>query len=262
MTKAIVTLLTDFGTRDHFTASVKGALLKQCPGCAIVDITHEVPPFDVRRAAFLLWASWRSFPQGTAHLAVVDPGVGTGRAFLHMEREGHHFFAPDNGLLAYVLPGHERLNRIVFAPELAAKASPTFHARDLFAPCVGKFLNGEVPVQIPFTTPVLLPYAAPMKLHDGSVAGRVMEVDRFGNLITDLPLEWLAWGRGEISVGGRTLRRWAASYEDLTEGEAGLLKGSLGTLEIASRRTSAAKTLGVGAGSTVVYVPQGDGGSR
>jgi len=253
MTKAIVTLITDFGLRDHFAASVKGALLKECPDCAIVDITHEVPPFDVRHAAFLLWASWRAFPRGTAHLAVVDPGVGTARAFLHMEREGHHFFAPDNGLLTYVLPWHDHLNRIVFPPELAANASPTFHARDLFAPCVGGFLNGEIPEQLTFAAPVRLTYAAPMKLKEGSATGRVMEVDRFGNLITDLPLEWLTWGRGEISIGGRALRRWAQSYEDLPEGEVGLLKGSLGTLEIASRRSSAAKTLGVGAAATVVY---------
>lgn len=255
MGMAIATLLTDFGTRDFFVGSVKGALLRECPDCRIVDISHEVPPFDVRRAAFILWASWRAFPAGTAHLAVVDPGVGTSRAFLHMEREGRHFFAPDNGLLTYVLHGCAALNKIVFPPEAEAQASCTFHARDLFAPCVGRFLKGAKPAQASISAWALLPYTQPIKRADGSALGRVMDADRFGNLITDLPVEWLEWGRGTVSIAGRALGVWARAYDELPTREPGMVQGSIATLEIAVCRGSAADVLGVGAGEAVEYRP-------
>jgi hypothetical protein len=255
MTIATVTLLTDFGTRDFFVASVKGALLKECPDCRIVDISHEVEIFDIRRAAFLLWASWRAFPAGTVHLTVVDPGVGTQRALLYMEREGHHFFAPDNGLLTYVHTGQETVYRVEYPEDLKARASTTFHARDLFAPCVGRFIKGNGPVRTPFTDHILLPYTPPEKSGGGIARGQVMEVDRFGNLITDLPAAWIPWGTGALKVRNSTLRGWFRAYEELKGHEPGMLPGSLGTVELAVRRGSAAKTLAVGVGEPVVYLP-------
>ena len=255
MTMATVTLLTDFGTRDFFVGSVKGALLKECPDCRIVDISHEVEIFDIRRAAFLLWASWRAFPEGTVHLTVVDPGVGTQRALLHMEREGHHFFAPDNGLLTYVQTGQEEIHKVRYPAELKAAACPTFHARDLFAPSVGRFMSGQKLEMEPCADPILLPYQPPMKGEAGSVRGQVMEVDRFGNIITDLPLAWFQYGKGSVKVRGRALGIWALAYEELKGQEPGLMRGSLGTLEIAVRRGSASKALGASIGEPVVYQP-------
>jgi S-adenosylmethionine hydrolase len=255
MTKAIVTLLTDFGTKDFFVAAVKGALLSECPECRLVDITHEVEIFDIRRAAFLLWATWRTFPEGTTHLTVVDPGVGTQRALLYLEREGHHFFAPDNGLLTYVYSGQESLHIVDYPADLKAKASPTFHARDLFAPCVGRFVKGDKLDFKPCDEPVLLPYQPPMKGDGGIVRGQIMEVDRFGNIITDIPVVWLSWGEGTVKVHGKSISGWAGAYEDLKGQEAGMLRGSLGTLELAVRRGSASKVLGASIGEPILYQP-------
>jgi hypothetical protein len=250
-----VTLLTDFGTRDFFVGALKGSLLRHCPTARIVDLSHEVEIFDIRRAAFLLWATWRSFPEGTVHLTVVDPGVGTQRALLYMEREGHHFFAPDNGLLTYVHTGQEEFKRVLYPDDLKTAACPTFHARDLFAPSVGRFMSGRAPAMEPHHDTILLPYQPPLKGDDGSVRGQVMEVDRFGNLITDLPLAWMKYGKGSVKAKGRGLGIWALAYEELQGQDPGMLPGSLGTLEIAVRKGSAAKALGAGIGDTVLYQP-------
>lgn len=255
MAMETLTLLTDFGTRDFFVGALKGSLISACPSCRIVDISHEVEIFDIRRAAFLLWATWRSFPQGTVHLTVVDPGVGTQRALLHMERDGHHFFAPDNGLLTYVHTGQEAIRKVVYPAEFKAAASPTFHARDLFAPSVGRFMGGGRLDMEPCEDPILLPYQPPLRGDGGSLRGQVMEVDRFGNLITDLPLAWLKYGRGSVKVRGRALGIWTLAYEELQGQDPGMLPGSLGTLEIAVRKGSASKTLGAGIGEPVAYHP-------
>jgi S-adenosylmethionine hydrolase len=255
MAMETLTLLTDFGTRDFFVGALKGAVLKACPSCRIVDISHEVEIFDIRRAAFLLWATWRSYPEGTVHLTVVDPGVGTQRALLHMERDGHHFFAPDNGLLTYVHTGQEELHRVLYPADLKAAASPTFHARDLFAPTVGRFLGDQTVEMEPCADAIMLPYQPPLKGEDGSVRGQVMEVDRFGNLITDLPLAWMQYGRGSVKVRGRALGIWTLAYEELQGQDPGMLPGSLGTLEIAVRKGSAARALGSGIGDPVAYQP-------
>lgn len=253
MAMETLTLLTDFGTRDFFVGALKGAVLTAHPSCRIVDISHEVEIFDIRRAAFLLWATWRSYPRGTVHLTVVDPGVGTQRALLYMERDGHHFFAPDNGLLTYVHTGQEEFKKVLYPAELKAAASATFHARDLFAPSVGWFMGGQKVEMEPCGEPILLPYQPPMKGDGGSVRGQVMEVDRFGNLITDLPLDWMKYGKGSVKVRGRGLGIWALAYEELQGQDPGMLPGSLGTLELAVRKGSAAKALGAAIGDPVGY---------
>src|SRR6478609_3356496 len=127
---SVITLLTDFGTSDSYVAEVKGVLLRGAPGAVLVDISHAVPPGNISTAAYLLGRTWKHFPQGTVHLVVVDPGVGSTRRAVAVGREGHLFVAPDNGVLTPVIgPGSE-----VWTLAEPEGASPTFHGRDLFAP--------------------------------------------------------------------------------------------------------------------------------
>ncbi|HXE57083.1 MAG TPA: SAM-dependent chlorinase/fluorinase, partial [Gemmatimonadales bacterium] len=136
---AIITLLTDFGTADAYVAEVKGVLLSRAPGVTLVDVTHQVPPGDVRSATYLLGRVWRRFPAGTIHLVVVDPGVGTARAAIAGRAGGHGFVGPDNGLFGDLLgPGDP-----VVALPVPPDASPVFHGRDLFAPAAAALALGE-----------------------------------------------------------------------------------------------------------------------
>src|SRR5258705_1243596 len=128
----LITLLTDFGSADSYVGEVKGVLLSQVHGAALVDITHQVPPGDVQAAQYILSRVWHRFPQGSVHLAVVDPGVGTDRRVLAASTAGHFFVAPDNGLLSF-LPEDAHF---VGLP-IPAGAAPTFPARDLVAPVAG-----------------------------------------------------------------------------------------------------------------------------
>src|SRR2546427_4971224 len=127
----LVTLLSDFGTTDSYVAEMKGVILSAVPAATLVDITHAVPPGDVRSGAYLLRRTWHRFPPGTIHLAVVDPGVGTERAAFALQVRGHAFVGPDNGLFSPVLRDVEAQIVTLVVP---AGASPTFHGRDVFAP--------------------------------------------------------------------------------------------------------------------------------
>src|SRR5205807_2133628 len=133
----LITLLTDFGSADSYVGEVKGVLLSQVHGAALVDITHQVPPGDVRAAQYILSRVWHRFPQGSVHLAVVDPGVGTDRRVLAASTAGHFFVAPDNGLLSF-LPADAHF---VGLP-IPVDAAPTFQARDVFAPVAGQLARG------------------------------------------------------------------------------------------------------------------------
>src|SRR2546426_10901009 len=129
----LITLLTDFGNADSYVGEVKGVLLSQVHGAALVDITHQVPPGDVRAAQYVLSRVWHRFPQGSVHLAVVDPGVGTERRVLAASSAGHYFVAPDNGLLSF-LPADAHF---VGGP-IPNDAAPTFQARDVFGAVAGR----------------------------------------------------------------------------------------------------------------------------
>ena len=181
----LVTLLTDFGSSDSYVAEIKGVLLGLCPAAVLVDVTHAVPPGDIRAGAYLLGRSWHRFPAGTVHFSVVDPGVGTTRAALALRAHGHWFVGPDNGLFTPVLRDAEV--EIVTLPTPAG-AAPTFHGRDLFAPAAAALARGT-PLQAlgePFITmPARLTYTEPH--YEGkSVIGEIVYVDRFGTLVTNL----------------------------------------------------------------------------
>lgn len=275
----ILTLLTDFGTADYYVAAVKGTVLRLAPEARLVDLSHEVAPGDVEGAADLLAAAAPTFPAGTVHLAVVDPGVGSGRRILVAEaapgasgeRGRQRFVAPDNGLLTPFLAGPggpggawrawsvER--RELFLPSPGA----TFHGRDRFAPVAAALLRAEEPPGLgpEVADPVRLDVPPPRREgRDGGaiLVGRVARVDRFGNLVTDLPAAWLGplheGGRPPaVEVAGREVRRWVSCYAELPPGEAGALVGSLGTVELSLPGESLAARWGVARGAAVRVFP-------
>ena len=191
----LITLLTDFGTSDSYVAEVKAVLLSRALGAALVDVTHQIPPGDVRAGQYVLARVWHRFPEGTVHLVVVDPGVGTSRRALAAEAAGHYFVAPDNGVLS-PLPADARFFELPVPPG----AAPSFHGRDLFAPAAAELATGTALAHLgsPIADPYRVPLPAPH--FDGTaVRGEVIYVDRFGTLISNIP-----GGRvepGEMLVG-------------------------------------------------------------
>lgn len=255
----ILTLLTDFGTSDWYVAAVKGVVLSRAPLTTIVDIAHDLPPGDIPTASFLLGGAARSFPPGTVHLAVVDPGVGSDRRMLAVEAPAAAgasiFLAPDNGLLDPFFAGARIVSierRDLFLPN----PGNTFHGRDRFAPAAAFLLSGGSfdALGPEVDDPVPLEIRPPLR-GATRLSGRVAHVDRYGNLVTDLPSGWLPAGSSfraspEESEGAAATRK-VGCYADLAPGEAGLLEGSLGTIELSLRGASLAEKWRVGRGSRI-----------
>ena len=249
-----IVLLTDFGTVDGYAAEMKGVLETLCPGVATVDASHEVPRGNYEAGARALERYWRRFPPGTIYLCVIDPGVGTARRPLVVESEGRFAVGPDNGLLAPMIraSGVVRVIRADLAP---VEISPTFHGRDLFAPCAAYLARGGTVSDLgPSVSDAVVPaVAAPVLFGPGQARGAVTAVDRFGNLQTDLPESWLA-GAYAVEVGQHRLPV-ARTYGDVRSGEGVALVGSNGYVEIAVRDGSAAQVLGAGEGKAVTLIP-------
>jgi S-adenosylmethionine hydrolase len=242
----LITLLTDFGTADSYVGEVKGVLLSRVHGAQLVDVTHDVPPGDLRAAQYILSRVWHRFPQGTVHVVVVDPGVGTTRRALAAEADEHYFVAPDNGVLS-PLPATAHF---VSLP-VPAGASPTFHARDVFAPAAAQLAIGASLTHLghPITDPVRAPLPEPRK--DGAaVVGEVIYVDRFGTLVSNVPGELVEPGV-PINVAGNEIGTLARTFGDVARGRLVAFVGSGGTVEIAVRDGNAERLLGVRVGAEV-----------
>ncbi len=251
----IITLLTDFGTRDAYVGELRGVLLTRAPGAVLADISHDIAPGDVRAAAYVLGRTWPRFPAGTVHLAVVDPGVGGARAALAIRSRGHHFVGPDNGLLTSALTGADDVVELPIPPT----ASATFHGRDVFAPAAAALGGGTAVTALgapPRTVPVRLPPALPRDEGD-CLVGEVMYVDGYGTLVTNLGPD----AGGFVEIGGvhLPLRR---TFSDSAPGELVAFVGSGGTIEIAVRDASAAERLGAGVGASVRCGSDSPRGSR
>jgi S-adenosylmethionine hydrolase len=245
----VVTLLTDFGASDSYVAEMKGVVLEICRDAVLVDVTHAVPPGDVRAGAYLLGRTWPRFPRGTVHLAVVDPGVGTPRAALALHAHGHWFVGPDNGLFTPVLRDAEV--EIVSLP-LPPSASPTFHGRDLFAPAAASLARGT-PLGVlgpPFLgIPERLTYREPH--YEGkSVVGEIAYVDRFGTLVTNLTPE-LVPPYAVLEVEGLEIGPLRRTFSDVPTGGLVAYVGSGGAVEIAVRDGSASRRRGMGVGGRI-----------
>lgn len=259
----IVTLLTDFGTADHFVAAMKGVVLSLAPDATLVDVTHQVPPQDVRAGAFTLLAAHDAFPAGTIHLAVVDPGVGSARRPIVAAAGGHLFVGPDNGLFGHLYDLHPGARVFHLSRERYFRhpVSTTFHGRDVFAPVAGALASGATPEEVgeEVTDPVRLDPLLPRRAADGGWEGVVLHVDHFGNCITGLTRaelpddEALAHGL-HLRVAGREIRSFQRFYaqEGTLPGHLFAIWGSAGFLEIVAFRDSAARLLSVGRGAPVV----------
>lgn len=267
-TAAIVTLTTDFGDRDAWVAAMKGVILGIARAARqtveLVDVTHEVAPHDVVEGALALEAVVPFFPPGTVHLAVVDPGVGTGRRGLALAGREQVFIGPDNGLFTPFLAGAAWKAWEVAAPEYRLGAvSRTFHGRDVFAPAAAHVATGVDPSRLgpPVTDPVRLVWPDAREA-GGGVAGIVLHADRFGNLVTSIRADAVAALSGvTVRVAGRTVPL-VGTYGELERGRLGALLGSSGRLEIAVREGSAARVLRARRGTPVVVSRPRPGSTR
>ena len=265
---AVITLTTDFGMADGYVAAMKGVALGIDPQARLIDISHSISPQDKAGAAFILGTTCPYFPKGTIHLAVVDPGVGTDRRAIILRTPDADYVAPDNGILSYIVRryagedaggGMQRLPAGLEAVVITdsrywrTPVSATFHGRDIFMPVAAHLSLGVTPASFgePTDSLFLLPSPLPELRPDGSVAGRVLHIDAFGNLVTgiresDLPGDKLSV---VVEVCGKTIHGVSRTYG----GGAGLVAiiGSSDYLEIALRDGSAAELLGVKTGEKV-----------
>lgn len=258
---SVVTLLTDFGDRDYFVASMKGVILGINSHTRIVDLTHRVTPHDVEEAAFLLKSAYRYFPDGTVHVAVVDPGVGTARRPLLVTTSRYFFLAPDNGILTHIFQEElsVEVREIQNRQYRLDSEGATFDGRDVFAPSAAWLTRGLAPGTYgPLIRDyVKLPIEEPAWKGDVLV-GRVVYVDHFGNLITDITSLHLKELQGKTRRAGVTIRiagtiidRLVNSYAQGSGESAYALINSNGHLEVFAKERSAAELLKVGRGERI-----------
>lgn len=253
-----VTLLTDFGTADGYAAAMAGVIAAVAPGAVIDHASHAIPQGDVIGAALSLSRYAFLYPEGTVHLVVVDPGVGTRRRALAGVADGRCFVAPDNGVLTRVLRAAGEWRLVELGESVARSDRPggtsnTFHGRDLFAPAAARLARGEAleALGAHVSDPVLLPLPEPVRDSAG-IRGEVIQVDRFGNLVTNIPGSWLEEvSSPEVRVGGQRAGPFTRTYGDVEPGSLLTLVGSLGLLEVSVRDGSAADRLDAGRGASV-----------
>lgn len=228
---------------------MKGVLLSRAPTATLIDLTHDIPPGDIRAAAYVLARTWPRFPTGTVHLAVVDPGVGSARAALGLSAHGHCFVGPDNGVFTSVF--HDAEVEAIELP-VPPSASATFHGRDLFAPAAAALAAGDdlsslgrrfagIPHRLTYTEP---------HREGRSVIGEIVYVDRFGTLITNLTAE-LVPAHVRLEVDELEIGPLRRTFSEVATGNLLAYIGSNGTVEIAVRDGSAAERLGLGMGARI-----------
>ncbi len=270
--RPIVTLLTDFGTKDSYVGIMKGIISGINPDANIIDLCHEIGPQDIFEGAYILHSSYKFFPEGTIHVAVVDPGVGTKRKIICAKIRDYLFLVPDNGILSLVLSDEkpqiiiEVTNKKYFlpetCPELVSGVSNTFHGRDIFAPVAAYLSKGINPLKLGKKLRKIkeIDLPAPDHSKQGVLKGEVIYIDAFGNLITNIN-----WWHGQtlfvrgttkwdiiIKAGKRRVRGISHSYADVPVGEPLAIFGSSGYLEISVNRGSARDVLGLKKGDSII----------
>jgi S-adenosylmethionine hydrolase len=255
----VITITTDFGHQGPFVGVMKGVIYSRLPAARIVDLTHEIVVHWPAEAGFWLARSFQYFPPGTIHVAVVDPGVGTSRDIVAVTARGHVLLAPDNGLLAPVVTRHPQASIVRLSiPKLARigveKASATFHGRDILAPVAAELAAGHcTPGDLGENTRNLVPsWVDEPTVMPGSVAGVVITIDHFGNLITNIDSSLLArFRRPEVRAGSHTFPL-LRTYGDVQPGNYLALVNSFDVVEIARAEQSAAEGLGLSRGAPVI----------
>jgi len=259
LSNRIITLTTDYGTSDHLAGVLKGVILRILPNATVVDISHQVVPFDLLDGALTIGSAYRYFPPRTIHLVVVDPGVGAQRRPIVVTADQHFFVAPDNGVLSLVYDREPsvKVRHITAEHYFLSPVSETFHGRDIFAPVTAwlaktyqtEAFGEEIADFVRFT----LPRA---KSNGAALKGVVLRVDAFGNLMTnltaeDLPADMVASGKIKLQIGSTRVERLAQTFSQGAAGEPIALMGSSGFLEVALNRGHAARTLGAQRGTEV-----------
>ncbi len=254
MNTSIITLTTDFGTRDGFVGQMKGVILSTNPSCIVIDITHDIKPFAIREAALVIKGIWPYFPHGAIHLAVIDPGVGSTRRPIAVRTARSFFVGPDNGLFSYIFSSaaeweaREITNEALLLPN----PHPTFHGREVFAPVsaflsAGKKFESLGPV---LEDPVVLPCPAPQETSSG-ILGEVIYIDRFGNATTNIESPMLAHAVGDVQVGQIRISGISSYFAEVQVGMPLALINSFGFLEIAINGGHAAEELDIKVGDYV-----------
>lgn len=261
-----VAILTDYGTRDHYAGVLAAGVLRANPAARMVTLTHDIEPFNIAQGAFVLAEAGAEFPPGTVLLAIVDPGVGTQRApIVALTQAGRILVGPDNGLLDPLIRRDGGVRGIwrIANPRLlrAGAASSTFHGRDLFAPVAGHLSRGVRPAEVGPPLESWTPLELPVAERVGhALRGAVVHVDRYGNILTNLPAAWLedVPRGGRVEIVGRDCRASGVherTYGDVPEGSFVVLANASGCVEVARNQASAAAWLGVRAGDAIELRP-------
>lgn len=255
-----IVLMTDFGSSDVYPGILKGVLARIAPAVPVLDLTHEIAPYNILQGAFQLARSFRYFPQGSIFVAVVDPGVGGARRPILVETQQYHFIAPDNGLLTMVL--HQEKPKRIYCLDNPRyhlpEVSGTFHGRDLFAPAAAHLANGVAPGELgsPLEEWARLPECFPQRVQ-GRIVGRIVNIDRFGNCFTNVDRgtveTYLKKNRPVLRLKGgpKDIGDWVHHYGEGKKGSPILLWSSSGFLEIALREGSAAAALKIKIGREI-----------
>jgi S-adenosylmethionine hydrolase len=261
MKRPIITLLTDFGTLDHYVGAMKGVILGICPQAQLVDVSHDVEPYAITEAAFTLDQTRRCFPPKTVHLVVVDPGVGSTRRPILALAGGHYYVAPDNGVLSMVLesdPKH-RIREITSERWFRKPISQTFHGRDIFAPVAAHMACGVAAAKFGkrIEDCVQLNLSRPAQTAKATWTGVVLKIDRFGNIVTNLDRSFgplLERKPFKIQIGSGIVTGLFSSYAVAPEGIPFAIWGSSGFLEISLKQRSAAEALETKSASAVLLL--------
>jgi len=259
---AIITLTTDFGGKDAFAASMKGVILKIIPQTQIIDISNEINPQDIWEAAYTLRSAYSHFPKGTVHVAVVDPGVGSGRRPIIVVTESYYFVGPDNGLFTLIYQEAERIrvHHITSTHYYLPNPGPTFHGRDIFAPVAGWLAKGIASANFgdEISDYVKMNIPAP-KVTPNGIEGHIVHIDRFGNIITNITYkeiqllspEGVDLGATSISFADKAIKGLKKFYAEAAPGEPGAIINSSGALEIFMYKQNARTSLSAKRGEIV-----------
>jgi S-adenosylmethionine hydrolase len=256
---SLITLTTDFGLSDHYVGTMKGVILSGCAGARVVDISHEIAAFSLYSAAYTIDQAAPFYPRGTIHVVVIDPGVGTSRRAVLVEALGQYFVAPDNGVLSMIV-ARDRTRRaweITNRSLWLAAPSSTFHGRDVFAPVAAALARGTAnPADVgqPTEALELLTDLEAQQLALGNWQGRVLSVDRFGNVITNFraaQFTAIASQPFKLRVGGGEVTQWNQTFGEAKAAECFAYFGSSGFVEVGINQASAAAFLKASPGDSI-----------
>ncbi len=251
---SVITFTTDFGTKDGYVAQMKGVILSICPDAHLIDVTHDINSFCILEGALVLKGISRYFPEGTIHVAVVDPGVGSARRGIVLKAGNRFYIGPDNGLFSLTLESSEpwEAREIANPDYMLPDPHPTFHGRDVFAPTAACLCSGR-PFELVgplIQEPIRLDLPEPSQTLEG-IRGQIIYVDRFGNLTSNVSAVMLTRKVRYIEVGNLRIPGIRSFFGEANEGEPLALINSFGFLEIAVNMMDASEKLGIGIGAEV-----------